>query len=81
MTEDEAINYLKEDGYDLFYIEDKPMKIIIAGCRNEPRGKQYKLEDGKLFEHVGYDGYEHKWNEQQDIEEKLNSIREKENSK
>lgn len=77
MTEEEAINYLKEEGYDLFHIEEKPLKIIIAGRRNEPRGKWYKLEDGKLYERAGYDGIEHKWNEQKDIEEKLNSIREK----
>ena len=81
MTEKEAINYLKAEGFDLFHVEEKPLKIIIAGCRNETRGKWYKLEDGKLFEHVRYDGLEHKWNEQQEIEEKLNSVREKENSK
>lgn len=75
MTEEEAINYLKSEGYDLFHVEDKPLKIIIAGCRNEPRGKQYKLEDGKLFERSGYKGLEEKWEEQQDIEEKLNSIK------
>ena len=49
MTQEEAIEYLKTEGYDLFHIEDRPTKIIIAGCRNE----------------------------QKDIEEKLNSIREK----
>ena len=49
MTEEEAINYLKAEGFDLFHVEEKPLKIIIAGCRNE----------------------------QKDIEEKLNSIREK----
>ena len=81
MTEEEAINYLKQDGFDLFHIEERPTVIIIAGCRHEPRGKRYKLEDGKLFEHVGYDVLEHKWNEQQEIEEKLNSVREKENGK
>lgn len=81
MTEEEAINYLKADGYDLFHVEDKPLKIIIAGCRNEPRGKWFKLEDGKLFERAGYDGLEHKWDEQEIIQGKLNSIREKENCK
>jgi hypothetical protein len=81
MTEEEAINYLKVDGYDLFHVEDKPLKIIIAGCRNEPRVKWFKLEDGKLFERAGYDGLEHKWDEQEIIQGKLNSIREKENCK
>lgn len=81
MTEEEAINYLKQDGFDLFHIEERPTVIIVAGCRHEPRGKWYKLEDGKLFEHAGYDGLEHRWDEQQEIEEKLNSVREKENSK
>lgn len=77
MTQEEAIEYLKEDGFDLFHIEERPKTIIIAGCRDGPRGKWYKLEDGKLYERAGYDGIEHKWNEQKDIEEKLNSIREK----
>ena len=77
MTEEEAINHLKAEGFDLFHVEEKSLKIIIAGCRNEPRGKWYKLEDGKLYERAGYGGLEHKWNEQKDIEEKLNSIREK----
>ena len=81
MTQEEAIQYLKEDGFDLFHIEERPTVIIVAGCRHEPGGKWYKLEDGKLFEHAGYDGLEHKWNEQQEIEEKLNSVREKENNK
>lgn len=49
MTQEEAIQYLKEDGFDLFHIEERPTVIIIAGCRHEPRGKWYKLEDGKLF--------------------------------
>jgi hypothetical protein len=39
MTQEEAIEYLKTEGYDLFHIEDRPTKIIIAGCRNEQRGK------------------------------------------
>ena len=81
MTQEEAIQYLKEDGFDLFHIEKRPIVIIVAGCRHDPRGKLYKLEDGKLFEHAGHDGLEHKWNEQQEIEEKLNSVREKENNK
>ena len=68
MTEEEAINCLKAEGFDLFHVEEKPLKIIIAGCRNEPRGKWYKLEDGKLCEHVRYEGLEHRWNEQQEIE-------------
>jgi hypothetical protein len=81
MIEEEAINYLKQDGFDLFHIEERPTKIIICGFRNEPRGKWYKLEDGKLYERAGYDGLEHKWAEQEIIQGKLNSIREKENSK
>ena len=77
MTQEEAIEYLKFEGFDLFHIEEHPTVVIIAGCRHEPRGKWYKLEDGKLYERAGYDGLEHKWSEQKDIEEKLNSIREK----
>ena len=77
MTQEEAIEYLKFEGFDLFHIEERPTVVIIAGCRHEPRGKWYKLEDGKLYERSGYDGLEHKWNEQKDIEAKLNSIREK----
>lgn len=76
MTEEEAINFLKQEGYDVFHIEEKSLKIIIAGCRNEPRGCWYKLEDGKLFKRAGYNGLEHKWDEEQEINEKLNSIRE-----
>lgn len=75
MTQEEAIEYLKEDGFDLFHIEERPTVIIIAGCRNEPRGKWYKLEDGKLFEHVGYDGLEHKWDEEELIKEKLEAVK------
>lgn len=77
MTQEEAIEYLKFEGFDLFHIEERPTVVIIAGCRHEPRCKWYKLEEGKLYERAGYDGLEHKWNEQKDIEEKLNSIREK----
>lgn len=75
MTQEEAIEYLKEDGFDLFHIEERPTVIIIAGCRNEPRGKWYKLEDGKLFEHVGYDGLEHRWDEEELIKEKLEAVK------
>ncbi len=75
MTQEEAIEYLKEDGFDLFHIEERPTVIIIAGCRHEPRGKWYKLEDGKLFEHVGYDGLEHKWDEEELIKEKLEAVK------
>lgn len=75
MTQEEAIQHLKEDGFDLFHIEERPTVIIIAGCRHEPRGKRYKLEDGKLFEHVGYDGLEHKWDEEELIKEKLEAVK------
>ena len=81
MTQEEAIEYLKEDGFDLFHIEERPTVIIIAGCRHEPRGKWYKLEDGKLYERAGYNGLERKWDEQEIIQGKLSSIREKESGK
>lgn len=76
MTQEEAIEYLKGEGYDLFHIEDRQTKIIICGCSYKPAGKQYKLEDGKLFKRAGYNGLEEKWDEEQEINEKLNSIRE-----
>ncbi|WP_434352376.1 hypothetical protein [Trichococcus flocculiformis] len=80
MTQEEAIEFLKTEGYDLFCIEDRPTKIIICGCSDKPVGKQYKLEDGKLYKRSGYIGLEAKWDEEQEINEKLNSVREKENS-
>ena len=54
------MEYLKSEGYDLFYIEDRPTKIIICGCTDRPIGKQYKLEDGKLYKRSGYMGLEAK---------------------
>jgi hypothetical protein len=74
MTQDEAIEYLKSEGYDRFYIEAKPVDIIICGCSDRPVGKQYKLEEGKLFKQSGYDGFEEKWEAEEYINEKLNSI-------
>ncbi|OUL09256.1 hypothetical protein B0533_03525 [Sedimentibacter sp. SX930] len=76
MTQEEAIDYLKCEGYDLFYIEERQTKIIICGCSDRPVGKQYKLEDGKLFKRIGYTGLEERWDEEQEINEKLNSIKE-----
>ena len=81
MTQEEAIEYLKEDGFDLFHIEERPTVIIIAGCRHEPRGCWYKLEGGKLFKRSGYSGLERKWDEEKEINEKLNRVREKGNGK
>ena len=49
MTQEEAIEYLKTEGYDLFHIEDRPTKIIIAGCRNEQRGKCTSLRTGNCM--------------------------------
>lgn len=77
MTQEEAIEYLKVKAMTFFHIEDRQTKkIIICGCSYKPAGKQYKLEDGKLFKRAGYNGLEEKWDEEQEINEKLNSIRE-----
>ena len=81
MTQEESIEYLKGEGFDLFHIEERPKTIIICGCRNEPRGCWYKLEDGKLFRRSGYNDLERKWGEEKEINEKLNRVREKESGK
>ena len=38
MTQEEAIEYLKTEGYDLFHIEDRPTKIIFIPSTSDGLG-------------------------------------------